>query len=281
MARFVLHAGAGVATPARPYLFREETRRWYLRINRSVLADPVEVKVYDDLVAAAGNTSGYAASGTAAVVAGSTAPVLNVSLTDNPAVAPVFTGAKIDVALPSFTSTVIDVWEVDLGPQIERAMLRVFRALSVISEANGYFTTPVLIERGLRQWEEASSDGVSLRPYIGVSDITTEAEEWEIGSSSRKIQTTLIATVVAHLDVAQNGSGITDPNALPFYHDIRRSLRAIDSVAYDGAVNNGRIYDSLLFSISAEDGGIIWARDRASIEGTIRLVLQESGIDVA
>jgi len=275
MARFVHKAGGTVATLIRPHLFREETRRWYCRVERSSPIQPVEVKLFDSLLNAINNTAVYAASGTATVPAGSTTPVtVTVPLTDNVAVTPTFTGAQIDVTLPSSTSTLAaEVYECDLGQRLERTVLRVVRALSFISQANNYFINPVLIERGLRQFEDA----VGKRPYIGVSDLTIEAEKWEIGN--RSIMSTLSMTIVAHQDVVTRND-VADPNDLPFYHDIRRALRVIDDTPYDGAVNDGRIYDDLEFSLSAEDGGILTARDRASIEGTIRIRVHESDLDV-
>jgi len=247
-------------------LFREETRRWYVRLMKATAGGDLSVKVYDSLDNATNGTADFTASATVAAFAGT----LIVPLADNVAVAPTFTDATVTVAADAASSTGTEIWSVDLGPKLERAVLRIVRALSAIKLSGGYSTEPI-VERAMRQWEE-----IAIFPWIGVVGVSMASiETQEIGSGpwGAGLDTEYIVRLLAH-DVNAG-----DTTALFLFHDVRRAIAAL-VVPYDGAVNDGIPFSGVRFQAVENDLSVAWARERSTIEINLVLVLQESNSEI-
>jgi hypothetical protein len=251
------------------WCFREETRRWYARIEKP--AGTVTVKVYDDQTEATNGTDQYSASGAVAVSVGDTS--LTIPLDDNASRGPTFgDAASIVVIFDSSASTGTEVWKIDLGKKLERAILRVLRLLSGITIDNGYFTNPV-IERGMRQWED-----VHVFPWVGVVGATLTAEPQELGAGPLGAGwlTSYVIRLLAHDAISYVG----EPTALFLYHDIRRALADSLTTAFDGPVNDGIPFDSINIEGIENDLAVVWSRDRSTIEVNLTVRIYESQSEI-
>jgi hypothetical protein len=249
--------------------FREETRKWYARLEKATAGGNLVIKIYDDEAAATTGTAAYTASGT--VVGPIASTTLTVPLIDNAGVLPVFTGTSLVVVLDAVTSTGTEVWKIDLGKKLERAVLRVLRALSAISIDNGYFMNPV-IERGMRQWEE-----VAVYPWIGVVGVSiASSQPQEIGGGSpwgAGLDTEYIVRILAH------DAPAAEPTALFLFQDVRRAIAA-SQVPYDGPVNDGIPFSGVRFQGIENDLAATWARERSTVEINLVLTLNESASEI-
>jgi hypothetical protein len=250
--------------------FREETRHWYVRLEKATAGGDLTVKVYDDAVAAANGTAAYAASATVVVASTQVA----VPLTNNVGQAPTFPDtASLVVTLDATTSTGTELWSIDLGKKTERAVLRVLRALSAISIANGYFTNPI-IERGMKQWEE-----VAIYPWIGCVGVGLTSVPSEIGGGSFGAghHTEYTIRLLAH-DAPPEPS---EPTALFLFDDIRRALAGLYAqTPYDGPVNDGLPFFEIRFQGIENDLATTWARERSTVDLNLIVSIDETSEEI-
>ena len=107
--------------------------------------------------------------------------------------------------------------------------------------------------------------------------ISSEPGEIGMGGSWR---TELMVGGVAHLTSAN--SEPADANPLMFYHDIRRAIMNTWREAYTGLLDPaGQVADEVSVSSAEPDKGIVWARERASLNFIVTCSIQESGEEVA
>lgn len=257
-------------TPARAHHFREETRKWYVRIEKP--AGTLTVKVYHSLSDANAGNASFTASGSVAV---GTDLAYEIALTDNAGVPPVFTLARLTVALDNVASTGNEVWTCDLGKKKDRAKLRVYRAIATkISTANGYAFDLARVELGVRQWEEALEVGL---PYVGIYGGLVTAEPYEVGDGSQKSVVHIAG--VGHLDNGHQEDA-ADARAWTLYDDIQRAILVTAREPYDGAVNDGLIFDDVILSSAEADKGISWARERATVNFLATVTIYETGAEI-
>lgn len=255
-------------TVSAAFLFREETRKWYVRLAKATAGGNLSVKLYDSLTNAANGTADYAASADVAAFAGA----LVIPLINNVAVAPTFTDATLVVTADAAASTGTEIWAIDLGKKLERSVLRIVRALSTIKIDSGYFTNPI-VERGMRQWEE-----VAIFPWIGVVGVSVASiESQEIGGGSpwgSGLDSEYIVRLLAH-DVNAG-----DTTALFLFHDVRRAIAAVGTTPYDGLVNDGIPFTGMRFQAVENDLSVAWARERSTVEINVVVTLIESSDEI-
>lgn len=272
MASYTLKVGTGVDVIG-SWLIPERTKRWYVRLSRALVADPVSVRLYDNEAAATTGTTAYAASGSTATVAGKYDYA--VALVDNAGTNPVVpTGALVQIALTAPTTWVSAqgaVVQIDLGPKIERATLAIVRAMAGIKATDGYYTTPAKVERGLRPWPVPGE----LLPYVGVCQARASSLALETGDG---LETTLSVRVVGYCPV--EGESRWEPNVLPLLWDIRRAALKIRNDPYSG-LDDGPLFNDVRFDAgSTFDLGATWTRDRTGCEVDVILVIDEDRIEI-
>jgi hypothetical protein len=262
-------SGVNFYNPTRVHLWREETRAWYLRLRKDTAGGPVLAYAYDNSTNAANGTSDYAASGTAAA-----ASDVSMVMSNNAPVPPTFAGATLDLTMSALDQTGVAIYKVDLGTKLQRGVLRVFRALSKISTTNGYFFTPGLVELGVKQWEEVEPGEF---PYIGVYAGLVQSEPFEISDGG--METTQTIGGVAHI-LNLVGGERSYADAWNMYHDIRRAIAVQAREVYDGPVNDGLIFEAPIVSSAEPDKGIVWARERATVNFTVTVTVHETGAEI-
>lgn len=274
MAFFLIQSGVADYSPSRPNLFREETRKWFIRFDRASVGAPLTVKVYDTLAKANAGVGDWSASGQVSLPI--TANDHTVSLTSVGAGSPpTFTNATINVNMLTLASTGTSVWRCDLGTKLQRAVLMVQRAISdKVRTANGYFFTLALVELGIKQWEEVEPGEF---PYVGIYGGLISSEPGEIGAGG-SWRTELQVGGVAHM--ANVSEQPADGNALLLYHDIRRAVMSTWNEAYTGGVYDGPVADEVSVSSAEPDKMIVWARDRASLNFIVTCSVHETGEEV-
>ena len=174
------------------------------------------------------------------------------------------------------TSTGTAVWQCDLGTKLHRAVLMVHRAIAAkISTTGGYFFTPALVELGIKQWEEVAAGQF---PYVGIYGGLISSEPGEIGAGG-SWRSELQVGGVAHL--TNVNAEPADANALLFYHDIRRAVLNTWNEAYTGLLDpDGMPVDEVSVSSAEPDKGIVWARERASLNFIVTCSIHETGSEV-
>jgi hypothetical protein len=266
MALYTKLSGDAIFTPAAAKFFREETRLWYVRLDTDSGASTLDVGVYLSEVDANASSGAVASGSTAAAAAG----YYTVSLSDE-SPDPAFTGASIAVTLasdPSGSETA--VWKVDLGPRLERCVLRVLRGVNTYADGTNDYAHDFTVELGVKQFED-----VSTFPYFGVgrAALTQESAELGTGTGGNKSYTWLIECV-AHNQVTNDS---VDSNAIWMFHDVRRALAALDAETYTG---DGKVYSLAQATLAEPDRPVEWARERATVVFDVIITLQELASEI-
>jgi hypothetical protein len=261
-------SGSGF-TPSRPHLFREETRAWHVLISKASAGADLFVRIYDTLTDAQAANANYSAS--ASLLFASTELVNDLDLTNNVGRTPTFTNATLRVELDALDVSGSNIWTTDLGTRLPRAVLRVHRAFSEVTIANGYFIDVDTVELGLRTWESAKRD--NILPYVGLAGADLFSEETEVGE--RGLDTQLRIQAAAYADQDR-----LDPVMIHFFDDLRRALRDIEGNAYDGAVSDLPIYQVAEITTAEKDLALDFAQDHGIVEFDVVCHFGESGAEI-